>query len=875
MPRTVAETTILVLGLLSSWALAPGPATAYCVGDCTGDGIVAINELVAGMQVALADDPATTCPSFDANGNGQVGIDELIQIAANSRDGCADATCPAAQVKISVLNRRGGATPTTVLVTGHVRANTCPADAASGSDYVRSLTIPASCSGTCACGPGTVCTCERGGMPRCEYTVANLSPGDWLHEVEVPASAQKQYRRALVMGDRATSATVKWTAYKTVLTVTSERDDGSAGTLRHAIAAASGEGGNPPTLIQFDHGRSADGPITIRLTDPGQLTVAKETVVDGTDAGGNPSPLAPFASRFYGTIIELDPSDKAPANAATIRFNSARSGLRGIYLRRILGPDALISRRDQDLVAFGADAVRGFVESAKLDGGSAHRAMQDCPANTPTSATNPAQGKDCIDVEATGSRALADAVVVSESELRHCYDRAVKSQNAATIVRDSWIHNNSRGGLFVQSRNGKLQALRNLVEGNGRNCPAATRCRGGPRDGMSCCPAGLDGTACAAVPVLPTDCPGSADPGCGSGTCIPLDDTADVSDAACAGSATRRAAAQLSAESGGGTDLRTRQNVVRNGMRNGIFYRNDSSGSMQDDFICGMQFGIETRTGAAGAGQIAVAGTASVLNSHAGVLLNRSGTTIANVTFGDAAARPPAGMRNAFSNNGGASPTNFSMGPGGPTRKAERNQWQHGGDGAACRPSAVKANGVAPANAHRCRPVRGPAQPERRHVRRRRVSQGCAGRRNRAHRRQWVQRHRGYGSNDGAGGDELRGARRRQHLRPRPARDLRRVRTAGRRVEPGHHGPCGDADTSRRRIADRLRCAAQDPHQAQARRRQRRHLHIARRDLLQERIGAGEPRATGRSGGHCRFSRDHTVWTGRGVARRGPRSVHP
>jgi hypothetical protein len=57
-------------------------------------------------------------------------------------------------------------------------------------------------------------------------------------------------------------------------------------------------------------------------------------------------------------------------------------------------------------------------------------------------------------------------------------------------------------------------------------------------------------------------------------------------------------------------------------------------------------------------------------------------------------------MRNAFTNNGGASSTNFSMGPGAPTRKAEGNQWQHGGDGAACRASRVRAKDVAPANAH-------------------------------------------------------------------------------------------------------------------------------------------------------------------------------
>ena len=702
VPGQRRRTTLLALGMVSTIVLGPRSATAQCVGDCTGDGIVAINERIAAANVTLGDPSVTNRPSFDANGNGQVTIDELIRLADNSLDRKTGVTCPAGRVTIGVLNRRGGATATTVVVTGKVLTSTCPADSATDTDYTRSLTIPAACSRSCTCGTGNSCTCDPGGIPRCAYTVTNLSPGEWLHRVEVSATAQKQSRRALVMGDPATPATVKWTAYKSVLTVTSELDDGSAGTLRHAITTASGESGNPPALIQFNHGLFANGLITVRLTDPTPLRVSKETIVDGTDADGHPSPVWPFASRSYRTIIELDPTNKAVANAATIRFNSAGSGLRGVYLRRVLGADTLLPRSDQDLVAFGAGATRGFVEACKLDGGSAHRVMQDCPANTPTTATNPAQGKDCIDVEHTGSLAFADAIVVSESELRHCYDRPVKSQNAATIVRDSWIHNNSRGGLFAQSRDGKLQALRNLIEENGKNCPLATRCQGGPRDGMSCCPWGLQGTACVTAPVLPTDCPGSGDPGCGSGTCLPLDTVADVSHAACGVSGTRRAAAQLSAESGGGTDLRTQSNVVRNGMRSGVFYRNDSTGSMQGDFICGMQFGVETTTGAARGGQIVVGGIASVLNRNAGVLLNQSGATVADINFGDGAANRRTGMRNAFSNNGGPSPTaptNFNMGSRGPTRKAERNQWQHGGDGKTCRAAAVTANDVAFANA--------------------------------------------------------------------------------------------------------------------------------------------------------------------------------
>ncbi len=622
----------------------------------------------------------------------------------------AAAVCPPGGVRIGVLNRRGGETATVARVTGKLVTSACREHR--GADgYTHDLTIPPTCSGTCTCGAGSTCTCEAG-VPRCEITVENIVAGEWLHRIEVAATGQKQYRRALAMGDPSAPASLAWTAYRSVLTVVSDLDDGRPGTLRSVLAGSSAE---PPVLVQFDHGRHAAGAMTIRLRDPSQLRIARETLIDGTNADGDPSPLSAFSDRAYKTIIELDPTDKSLANAATLRFNSAGSGLRGVYVRRVLGADALVARRDQDLVAFGAGAQRGFVETSKLDGGSAHRLMQDCPGNSPSRGSNPAQGKDCIDVEATGSLAAADAVVVSQSELRHCYDRAVKSQNAATIVRDSWIHHNGRGGLFAQSRNGRVDAIGNLIEENGVNCPAATRCRGGPRDGMRCCPWGLDGADCRAAPALPIACPGSSDAGCGSGTCVPIDGVGDTPGDACDVSGTRAAAAQLSAE-GGGAELRTQGNTVRNGMRSGIFYRDDTRGSMRDDFICGMRFGIEASAGAGRAGQIDVGGVASVLNDGAGVLLNRNEGSVAMMGFGDLAATPRVGTMNAFSNNGAPGarrPTNFNAGSAGSARKAEGNQWQNGGSGGTCRAADVAANDIAPANARLdvepCEAVRNPS----------------------------------------------------------------------------------------------------------------------------------------------------------------------
>ena len=63
-------------------------ASAQCVGDCNGDGMVAINELITGVNIALGSAPVSSCPAIDANGNGEVAINELIAAVNNALGGC-------------------------------------------------------------------------------------------------------------------------------------------------------------------------------------------------------------------------------------------------------------------------------------------------------------------------------------------------------------------------------------------------------------------------------------------------------------------------------------------------------------------------------------------------------------------------------------------------------------------------------------------------------------------------------------------------------------------------------------------------------------------------------------------------------------------
>ena len=61
---------------------------AGCAGDCNGDGMVPINELIAGVNIALGNSPVSTCEAFDVNGDGEVTINELIAAVNAALNGC-------------------------------------------------------------------------------------------------------------------------------------------------------------------------------------------------------------------------------------------------------------------------------------------------------------------------------------------------------------------------------------------------------------------------------------------------------------------------------------------------------------------------------------------------------------------------------------------------------------------------------------------------------------------------------------------------------------------------------------------------------------------------------------------------------------------
>jgi len=69
----------------------PGPA---CVGDCSGDGAVTVNDVIVGVTISLEVAPLTACPLLDVNGDGAVKVNELQLAVLSVLDGCDVSPAP-------------------------------------------------------------------------------------------------------------------------------------------------------------------------------------------------------------------------------------------------------------------------------------------------------------------------------------------------------------------------------------------------------------------------------------------------------------------------------------------------------------------------------------------------------------------------------------------------------------------------------------------------------------------------------------------------------------------------------------------------------------------------------------------------------------
>jgi hypothetical protein len=357
------------------------------------------------------------------------------------------------------------------------------------------------------------------------------------------------------------------------------------------------------------------------------------TVMDGTDAEGNPSPLADFSARIYPSVITLAPVNPPPtaddcpctlSPGAALQVVAAGVRLTGLSVERQLPPPGQICCGDQDLVVFGGGSKNSSIATTRLDGGAAAITS----AEVPQGMLGPATGKDCVDAEGTGATAQ-EPVRVENSELRFCFDRGAKSKQGLLELHHDWIHNNLRGGMFAQSpaagveQAGVVVATDTLSEQNGRNCPTGNF------------------AACGDQMV------------------------------------TRNEASELSAQ-GPFTEIACTGSVLRDGVQQGIFFQDRSTGSVRDSYVCGINNGaggkgvlVQKRTGSAA--DIVMRGTAVVYNDDAGVKFKHTiGADLG--TNGSTGAG-----NNAFTENGGFIRRNVVNAMDAPIAvvHAQGNQWQH------------------------------------------------------------------------------------------------------------------------------------------------------------------------------------------------------
>ncbi len=76
------------VAIVAITVLAGTVAEATCTGDCGGNGVVTVNEIVLGVNIALGASPLAQCPSFDHSGDGRVLVNELVTAVSQALNGC-------------------------------------------------------------------------------------------------------------------------------------------------------------------------------------------------------------------------------------------------------------------------------------------------------------------------------------------------------------------------------------------------------------------------------------------------------------------------------------------------------------------------------------------------------------------------------------------------------------------------------------------------------------------------------------------------------------------------------------------------------------------------------------------------------------------
>ncbi|MBI3782337.1 MAG: hypothetical protein HY270_02935 [Deltaproteobacteria bacterium] len=88
--RRCRSRSMAAFGVALLFLVAPALAqvTPACTGDCNNDGLVTVDELVLGVNIALGNALLSDCAAMDGNGDGEVTVDELIVAVSMAISSC-------------------------------------------------------------------------------------------------------------------------------------------------------------------------------------------------------------------------------------------------------------------------------------------------------------------------------------------------------------------------------------------------------------------------------------------------------------------------------------------------------------------------------------------------------------------------------------------------------------------------------------------------------------------------------------------------------------------------------------------------------------------------------------------------------------------
>lgn len=122
----------LSVGILLASRGAPARAQSACLGDCNGDGVVAIDELIRGVSLALGTSGRACTPL--AGDDGRITVDRLVAAVRSALDGCAAAPTLGPLISGTAAYVRG-----TFVWTDYAYDDRgANADAATGGDHTQS-----------------------------------------------------------------------------------------------------------------------------------------------------------------------------------------------------------------------------------------------------------------------------------------------------------------------------------------------------------------------------------------------------------------------------------------------------------------------------------------------------------------------------------------------------------------------------------------------------------------------------------------------------------------------------------------------------------------------------------------------------------------